>query len=37
MITDYVQALFNRINAVWYWQISSNRYRYPNFPFPELI
>jgi hypothetical protein len=32
----YVQGLRDQINATWYWQMTTDRYRSPNSPYPEL-
>ncbi len=32
----YVEGLRDQILATWYWQMSTNRYRSPDSPFPEL-
>jgi hypothetical protein len=36
MVQQYVQALHDQINATWQWQISTDRYRSRQSPFPEL-
>jgi hypothetical protein len=32
----YYEGLANMINGTWHWQMSTNRYRSPKSPFPEL-
>ena len=32
----YYEGLANMINGTWHWQLSTNRYRSYNSPFPEL-
>ena len=32
----YIRGLRDQLNAAWYWQWSTNRYRSPYSPFPEL-
>jgi hypothetical protein len=36
MVIIYVNGLRDIVNASWHWQISTNRYRSPESPFPEL-
>lgn len=36
MVRQYVEGLKDQIIATWHWQMSTNRYRSPNSPFPEL-
>lgn len=36
MIQKYVQGLRDQVIASWHWQMSTNRYRSPLSPFPEL-
>lgn len=36
MTAEYVQGLRDQINATWHWQMSTDRYRSPASPFPEL-
>lgn len=32
----YIEGLKDQVIASWHWQLSTNRYRSPNSPFPEL-
>jgi hypothetical protein len=36
MVAQYINGLRNQISATWHWQMSTNRYRSPDSPFPEL-
>jgi alpha-muurolene/germacrene-A/gamma-muurolene synthase len=36
IVTHYIQGLEDLMAAGWYWQMSTNRYRAPDSPFPEL-
>jgi hypothetical protein len=36
MVRQYVDALEDQISATWYWQQTTDRYRSPTSPFPEL-
>ncbi len=36
LVARYVQGLRDQINATWQWQMSTDRYRSPNSPYPEL-
>lgn len=36
MVPLYIRGLEDQIVASWHWQISTNRYRSPDSPFPEL-
>jgi hypothetical protein len=36
MTAKYVLGLEDHVNAAYWWQISTNRYRSPDSPFPEL-
>lgn len=35
-VRQYIEGLNDQIVASWHWQISTNRYRSPDSPFPEL-
>ncbi|HEX2914762.1 MAG TPA: hypothetical protein VH186_28480 [Chloroflexia bacterium] len=35
-VRKYVEGMKNQINATWYWQMFTNRYRSPDSPFVEL-
>jgi len=35
-VGEYIEGLRDQVIACWHWQISTNRYRSPNSPFPEL-
>lgn len=36
MVREYILGLRDLVIASWHWQYSTNRYRSPNSPFPEL-
>ncbi len=36
MVREYVRGLRDQVIASWHWQLSTNRYRSPLSPFPEL-
>lgn len=36
LVQQFVEGLKDQIIATWHWQMSTNRYRSPNSPFPEL-
>lgn len=36
MVSRYVRGLRNEMLAIYHWQMSTNRYRSPDSPFPEL-
>jgi hypothetical protein len=35
-VAHYVEGIRDLIIACWHWQWTTNRYRSPNSPFPEL-
>lgn len=36
MVKAYIEGLHDLISAAWHWELSTNRYRSPDSPFPEL-
>lgn len=36
LVRNYVRGLRHQVNATWYWQVSTDRYRSSTSPFPEL-
>ena len=36
VVREYIEGLKDIMAAAWHWQISTNRYRSPDSPFPEL-
>lgn len=36
LVARYVDSLLDEINAAWHWQLSTDRYRSPNSPYPEF-